>query len=79
MHVTEGAVHIGLVLRLNVRHAALVVAHADRRLQVGEVDGAVALGLFAVQIPPGTGTDGGNGDDQDFQAGFHPRASFYYG
>ena len=78
MHVAEGAVHIGLVLRLNVRHAALVVAHADRRLQVVEVDGAIALRLFAVEVPPGTGTDGGNSDDQDFQAAFHPRGSFYY-
>ncbi|MCY1341372.1 hypothetical protein D9M69_273150 [compost metagenome] len=73
VHVAERAVHIRFVLRLDVRHAALVVAHADRRLQVGEGQFAAALRLLAVHVPGGAGGHRRNDDGEGGQGALHRR------
>ena len=51
MDVAQRAVQIGLVLRGDVGHAALVVAHGHGLLQTAQVHTAVAHRLFGVQVP----------------------------
>jgi hypothetical protein len=72
MHVAQGAVQVLLVLRLQVRHAAGVVAHGDRRLQPGDGHLALALGLLALHVPvTGAGSGHGNHHGQQGQAALH--------
>ncbi|MNH00440.1 hypothetical protein D3C79_596320 [compost metagenome] len=71
MHVAEGAVQVCFVLRLQVRHAAGVIAHTDRGLQAGYRYLAVTLRQFAVHVPV-TGTGGhGHYHGQKGQAALH--------
>ncbi len=55
-----------------MRHAALVITHADWRLEVSEGYLAVTLRLLAVQIPGSRANDEGDDEYKDRQAAFHP-------
>ncbi len=71
MHITEGAVQVLFALRLQVRHAAGVVAHADRRLQAGDGHLALALRQLALHIPVSGAGGHGNHHGQQGQAALH--------
>ena len=49
--IAQRAVQVGLVLRGDVGHAALVVAHGHGLLQTAQVNAALAHWLFGVQVP----------------------------
>ena len=70
VHVAEGAVEVGLVLRIQVRNPALVVAHVDRRLQVGQGERAVAERLLGMEVPGAAGSGGDRHGDHG-QGAFH--------
>ena len=71
VHVAEGAVEVGLVLRIQVRNPALVVAHVDRRLQVGQGERAVAERLLGMEVPGAAGSRGGDRHGDHGQGAFH--------
>ena len=71
MHIAQGAVQVRLVLGLDMRHAALVIGHADRRLQRAQVQFAAALWQLAVQVPVSAGGSGGDYQGEGGQAAFH--------
>ena len=71
MYIAQCAVHIGLVLRLDMRHAALVVIHRDCGLQVTQLQLAVALRLLAVDVPVSAGGRGRDDQSQGSQGAFH--------
>ncbi|MCY1396137.1 hypothetical protein D9M71_110980 [compost metagenome] len=77
MHVAQRAVQVGFALRADVRHAALVVADADRIVQALQAGLAVPLWLLAVQVP----SAGGNARRDDYgqrcQAALHSSHSLF--
>ena len=65
------AVQVGFVAGLDMRYAALVVAHLHRRLQAGQRQRAVAHRQFVVDIPGTAGGGRGNHHGEDGQTAFH--------
>ena len=72
--VAQRTVQIRLVLRGDVGHAALVVAHSHRLLQAAQVHAAVAHWLFCVQVPGAASYQHNKGRSQQFEESFHGRA-----
>ncbi|MCY1548723.1 hypothetical protein D9M68_848500 [compost metagenome] len=72
MHETQGAVQVGLVLCLDMRYTALVVAHRDWRLQLRESQFAIAQRLLAVDVPGAASRSGGDDHGKGGQGAFHP-------
>ena len=72
MHVAQGAVQVTLVLRLDMRHSALVITHADRGLEPGQGNLAIALRLLALHIQITTsGRRDGDGNGEKGETAFH--------
>ncbi|MCY1397648.1 hypothetical protein D9M71_126580 [compost metagenome] len=71
----EGAVHVGLIGGLDMRHAAFVIAHRDGRREVLQGQFAAALRLAAFAVPGGAGGGRGDDDGQGGQGAFHARLS----
>jgi len=49
--IAQRAVQVVLVARLDVRHAAFVIAHADLGLELGKRQFAIALRLARHEVP----------------------------
>ncbi|MCY1345232.1 hypothetical protein D9M69_312860 [compost metagenome] len=75
---TQGAVHIGFVASLDVRHASLVVADGHRGLEMGQGKFAVAQRLLAFAVPDSAAGDSGDDDGQGGQGAFHARFSLLW-
>ncbi|MNP45689.1 hypothetical protein D3C76_1396320 [compost metagenome] len=71
MHIAQGAIQISLVLRLDMRHATGVIAHADRRLQAAQGDLAFALRQLVVHVPVTAAGGRGNDHGEEGQAALH--------
>jgi hypothetical protein len=76
VHISQRPVHVAFVGGLDMRDAALVIAHVDRRLQAGQGELAVALRLFAVNVP---GQSGGGQHQQEQQPHEGPRDELFHG
>ena len=71
VHVAQRPVHVGLVLRVDVGHAAFVVADAHLLLQATQIDGALAHHLFALQIPNASAKHQERRHKDQFECCFH--------
>ena len=74
MHIAQGAVQVGLVVGADMGHAALVVAHAHRGLQVLQRQAAFTHRQLAVHIP---GTAQGQAQQDHQRAGQHQGSCFH--